>query len=257
MFKKISLFLVLVLVIGALSACAGSMPKLSEEKKVEIEDTWYTQYRWRWHDEGGRCRYYGTYEGYDILFNQMGELFADVIGTQKIAGIEFFSGNPFNFYGYRDGKLYEVHELYEQGKLSAESIASAAEIHNSEEKTLPLSDERKEEISRAWYNENQSLIWNSWEDQVRSAVYYGNFNGYDIVFQIYDVSGPRRDGKESYTWTKVGDFKFTCKNYFFSIIGYNNGTYKTLHTLYDEGLMDDDTVAQILEIHERSRKTFE
>ena len=159
MFKKISLFLVLVLVIGALSACAGSMPKLSEEKKVEIEDTWYTQYRWRWHDEGGRCRYYGTYEGYDILFNQMGELFADVIGTQKIAGIEFFSGNPFNFYGYRDGKLYEVHELYEQGKLSAESIASAAEIHNSEEKTLPLSDERKEEISRAWSDPSKGQLF--------------------------------------------------------------------------------------------------
>ena len=256
MFKKISVFLVLVLVIGALSACAGSIPKLSEEKKAEIEDAWYSRYKWTWHDEGGLCRYYGTYEGYDIIFNQMGALQPDVLGTQKIAGIEFFSGNPFNFYGYRNGKLYEVHELYEQGKLGADSIAAAAEIHNSEKKTLPLSDERKEEISRAWFNENQSLIWNSRNDQVRSAVYYGNFEGYDIVFQIFGIGGPGKNG-DTYPGFTVGDYRFACKNFYANIYGYKYGTYIPLHTLYDEGLMDDDTVAQILEIHERSREAFE
>jgi len=143
MFKKISLFFVLVLVIGALSACAGSVPELSEEKKAEIEDTWYAQYEWTWYDNGGRCRYYGTYEGYDLIFHQMGDILLDVVGTKVIAGIEFYCGNSFNFYGHRDGKIYEVAELYESGALSKESIAAAAEIHNSEEKTLPLSDEEK------------------------------------------------------------------------------------------------------------------
>ena len=62
--------MVLALVIGALSACAGSMPTLSEEKKAEIENAWYTQYKWCWLDypNGEYCRYYGNYEGYDIFY---------------------------------------------------------------------------------------------------------------------------------------------------------------------------------------------
>jgi len=254
MFKKISVFLVLVLVIGALSACAGSMPKLSEEKKAEIEDAWYAQYEWHWVDDpnGGFCRYYGNYEGYDIIFVISGPLdsmWADVVDTKVIAGIEFYSGMPCSLYGYRNGKIYEVHELYNSGELSAESIAAAAEIHNTGGKTLYLSEQEKEAMRRAWAVERHGLLWNSEEKQTDAIRYYGTFDGYDIVYCIHGVSQYNDDGR---TISIDGILiEYDCDS---NIFGFQDGEYDFIAGLYEEGKLSRESIAEIAKIHQRSER---
>ena len=221
-----------------------SVPELSAEKKAEIENAWYAQYEWTWYDNGGRCRYYGTYEGYDLIFHQMGDILLDVVGTKVIAGIEFYCGNSFNFYGHRDGKIYEVAELYESGALSKESIAAAAEIHNSEEKTLPLSDEEKKTIQRAWAVVHCGLLWDSEEKQKNTARYYGTYNGYDIVYYVSEVPPYSKD----YYSSTIADYLFEFDRASV-IFGFRDGEYAFINKLYEDGKLSEESIAQIAKIH--------
>ena len=74
MFKKISVFLVLVLVITTLSACAGSEgsnAELTKEKRKEISRAWGKKcYPIDWNatsGQSGALRYYGTFAGHDVF----------------------------------------------------------------------------------------------------------------------------------------------------------------------------------------------
>ena len=140
MFRKISLFLVLVLVIGALSACAGSeagTTELTDEKKEEIEHAWLALkgYTWSWadgpSDRGGR--YYGNYNGYEMLYCDPpgGVGGAAIMYEYKIAGEKFICGGRFNLFAYRNGKFYDLEELFKKGRVSRKSIAAMAETHKT------------------------------------------------------------------------------------------------------------------------------
>ena len=249
MFKKISVFLVLVLVTGALSACAGSMPTLTDEKKAEIENAWYAQYKWCWQDDpdGGYCRYYGKYEGYDIVFvipAQLDDMLTAVVGTKVIAGIKFYCGTTFSLYGYRNGKIYEVYELYKAGELSAESIAAAAEIHDTAGKTLYLSEQEKEAIEQAWVVEHHGLLWDSEEKQTDAIRYYGTFDGYDIVYYIAGVS-PYHNDHRSLPIEGIS-FEYDCDS---NIYGFRDGEYDFIYNLYEEGKLSRESIAEIAKIH--------
>ena len=138
MFKKISVFLVLVLVITTLSACAGSesgSTELTEEKKKEISRAWLIDKKeildW---DDDDDFRYYGNYDGYDMFY--YAPLMASIHATHeyKIAGETFIDGKPFRLTAYRNGKFYDMNEievLYLIGLISRKSLVSMAETHKT------------------------------------------------------------------------------------------------------------------------------
>ena len=135
MFKKISVFLVLVLVIGALSACVGSggsNAELTEEKKKEISRAWLLYHKevldW---DDDDDFRYYGNYNGYDMFFYD-GGLQTQALWGYEIGGQNFSHSHSFQIYAYRNEKFYDLNEikaLHLIGIISKKSLAAMAETH--------------------------------------------------------------------------------------------------------------------------------
>jgi len=114
----------------------ASKKRLSEieEKWMElcfttvIEDPYYVGWVWKTTPEDpGDSYYYGTYREYDILFHITSLSTVEEIRT--IAGETFYAGNPFNMFAYKNGRLYALEDLYEQGKISAEIIKQILERH--------------------------------------------------------------------------------------------------------------------------------
>ena len=108
---------------------------LTETLKKEVEAAWEAYYAAKdfklcWagsadFDEHttGTFEYYGTVEGYDILY------FRYAINSTGLYGIEigehiFKTGAQFELLAYRNGKLFHLAELYEDGKISEQSIAA-------------------------------------------------------------------------------------------------------------------------------------
>lgn len=141
MFKKISVFLVLVLVVTTLSACASAKhgtTELTDEKKKEIERAWLIQNEklWTWchipygsRPTGNGGLYYGNYNGYDMLYynDKPGSLGRGF--RYEIAGEVFAKDAHFQLLAYRNGKFYDVEELYKKGRVSRKTIAAMAETH--------------------------------------------------------------------------------------------------------------------------------
>ena len=178
---------------------------------------------------------------------------AEVLDGEVIAGIEFISGNPFSLLGYREGTFYEVSDLYNDGKLTKESIEAAANVHNSKEKTLPLSDEKKEEISNNWSVQSYGLKWNTKKDQRNTAIYYGNFEGYEVFFHIESI--PENEhyfDDQDYTIT-IADSTFADNRCIFNIVTYKDAKFRNLRTLYEEGIFDAEMVEAIALMHRRLR----
>lgn len=70
--------------------------------------------------------YYGSYDGYDVLFSAG---MMTVISSIEIAGEDFKYGSSFNLYAYRDGEFRYLKDVYEDGLISEASIAELAKKH--------------------------------------------------------------------------------------------------------------------------------
>ena len=94
-----------------------------------IENTWGTA------EKNEPIRYYGHFEGYDIVFYHEGKQVC-ITGGLTIAGIPFSYSSPFAIVGYKDGILYDLNELYKEGKISIETIRALYQYHQLYD-TLP------------------------------------------------------------------------------------------------------------------------
>ena len=73
-------------------------------------------------------RYYGTYNGYIILFDH-----GDVcmFGEEKIGKEVFTYGYPIILYAYKDHQFHRLKYIYEQGLICDADIAAIAEKHRT------------------------------------------------------------------------------------------------------------------------------
>lgn len=106
---------------------------LTEERKLQIEQAlakenspivgdWYSE------ENKNGVRYYGTYNGYDILFGY-GELSLTAFSAVSAAGIAFVNPQSFQLLAHKDGQLYSLQSLYELGMLTREDIEKMHDIH--------------------------------------------------------------------------------------------------------------------------------
>lgn len=106
---------------------------LTEKMKHQIEQTlakedcpivgdWYSE------ENNDGVRYYGTYNGYDILFGH-GELSLTAFYAVSAAGIAFRNPHSFQLLAHKDGQLYSLQSLYELGMLTREDIEKMHDIH--------------------------------------------------------------------------------------------------------------------------------
>ena len=140
--KRIALILAVVLLISCLTACNApsdnnessemySPALMTAEKKAELEhfltmnvDDWYSEKNLE-----ARFRYYGTYDGYDIIFIESLHNFTHRSQARLIANITFLHIQPFSLCAYKDGNSIDLKEAYNQGLVSKETIEKVAELH--------------------------------------------------------------------------------------------------------------------------------
>ena len=191
-------------------------------------------------------RYYGTYNGYIIIFAKSN---ATAIGEMNIAGKLFLCSNLFHIYAYRDGELYKLQDVYNDGLLSDENIAEIYEIH----KRFEFRDRRWWHPSEISFPEEmleglqkngfliESLDEISCEiDPLSKTRYYGMYHEYIILFS----AGEMRVNTEI---TVAGEtfFHGDC----FNIYAYKDGELYTLQEAYEKGILNEEDIKDIAEYH--------
>ena len=142
MHKLIAVLLSILVLAGCMTACSESGIQgssytltLSDEKNAEIQNAWFKKTGHPlgiWYDPKnpethlGSCRYYGSYDGYEIIFNPG---VAEMLTTIKIAQQDFIHGSSFVIYAYQDGVFHKLEDVYESGKITADSIQKIFLIH--------------------------------------------------------------------------------------------------------------------------------
>ena len=184
---------------------------LSAEKRVELEATLgITAFNTddQWYGNIGPCdyRYYGTYEGYDVVFQQTWQA---AVTTKTIAGQAFTHGSSFILYAHKDGNLLMLSDVYEDGLISKESIVAAREYHNqctlsgmiSTCRPHPINKEHEEAIQQNWaqISDEPFGTWYSEENP------NGNWRVY-AGFILFYAGGEQ---EERFTTIQIGNYSFS------------------------------------------------
>lgn len=142
--KLSSLILALFLLASLLTACASSQAGTFENRKQEIENAVYDKtgatVTWghaQLKGTGTYCTTYcGTYNGYDILYldsHSASDVYAPPL---EIAGVTIETSASSKMWGYKDGKIFELTDLYKDGLITDEQIAEIAEVVNTSHDNL-------------------------------------------------------------------------------------------------------------------------
>lgn len=151
--KKICWLLILVLLLSCFASCQNiqapepSEPAQTQDTPIENPDgtlsdrmkkemqQWYVfgggwarDFYWADDHNGAGKRYYGTENGYVIYCNRGALPF---VCTIEIGEYEFSHSREFWLLAYKDGEVFELKELYEQGLISDDAIKTAWERHNA------------------------------------------------------------------------------------------------------------------------------
>ena len=137
--KKICLLLIITLLLSCLFACNNSENKsienadgtLSQWMKDEIKSAYEKRdgASWgKWQDEGylRGPRYYGTYNGYVIIFRWGA---AQSLWSIKIGKRTFKGGIEFRLFAYKDGEFHLLEDVYEQGLIGDDAIEEIWNTH--------------------------------------------------------------------------------------------------------------------------------
>jgi hypothetical protein len=140
MMRRFFAVLLVICVVFSFAACKQETTDPVDTfatKEEEIRKAWGDM--GEWYDVNdpattyNHWRYYGEYEGYDILFQATP---AETIEIKTIAGQNLVHGCYFHIYAYRNGHFIKLEDAYAKGKLSAESICDIAVIHMQHEEEI-------------------------------------------------------------------------------------------------------------------------
>ena len=231
-----------------------SPEKLSMDKVREIETAWQVTKGYAlgpWYYEGNLygVRYYGTFSGYDILFDSVSSFVFDAYTFETIGNEEFYHVTSFLLLTYRNGEFLSLQDAYKQGLISAENIAQLAQIHRKMEETIypdngVLTKYKKQDIEAAWQVKTGQLL-GEWYDDVhgtnpQGVRYYATYNGYDILFVNIEAE------PVAHTVANV-EFKHETG---FALYAHREGVLYKLADAYDRGFLTDTHIAYLLAIHQ-------
>lgn len=94
-----------------------------DDRMMRLQASWLM---WMGHVPNFGDSYYGTYSGYDIVFQPT---MLAVVTTMEIGGVEFTYGSSFILYAHKDGRFHMLRDVYEQGLITAEEIAQIGQAH--------------------------------------------------------------------------------------------------------------------------------
>jgi hypothetical protein len=145
--KRVILIFILLTFAFALFGCSKKHDPncpafLSEEKRAELEAlyeskeediSWYSKSR-----PGARFRYYGSFNGYDVVYYKYPPGPGFDMGLQiqidyniTIADYVFQNGSAVEIIAVKDGKTIALKEAYEQGLISTEQVGEIHSLHEA------------------------------------------------------------------------------------------------------------------------------
>ena len=144
--KKLSWFLIIVLLLGCFAGCQAA-PEEGAERSIENADgtlaDWMVEeieklyhdhdLHVKFYDTNGKepdIRYYGTENGYVLVFEKTGHCttWEEIVADKRFTA-------PWGFWirAYKNGQFIRIQEAYEQGLISKAAIDKAWEIHQEYE----------------------------------------------------------------------------------------------------------------------------
>ena len=131
--KLFALILVFVLLL-LLPACASSSASLRTAEEVaalekQVAEEIREERGYPYEMKLDLFGYYGTENGYHIIFYHSAYDNICTSWTREIAGYSFDGGGNAQFVAYRKGEFIDLRDAYASGLISKEAIAKAAELH--------------------------------------------------------------------------------------------------------------------------------
>ena len=176
-------------------------------------------------------RYYGTENGYHIIFFHSGYDNIASAWTREVAGYSFDGGGNAQLVAYRKGEFIDLREAYEKGIISKEAIAKAAEYQQAE-KEKAIEQQKIREIFEDRYGE------------IRSFRFYAEEKGRYIIFV------QMKGRPQVYTVKKIAGSEFRYREEFF-LYAYVDGEFIDLEEAYNNGLFSKETVAEAVRVHKK------
>lgn len=218
--KIISITMMLILLLGALSSCGN---RISVSKKEKIEKAFREQkeieLELSLNEKGeivdcGYMEYYGVFDEAYVFFSPS---MMCAVETKTVAKQRITYPYCFNIWIYKNGKVYTIEDAYEKRVLSKWTVTNIARAHY-----------------KYW------ILKDSVERDDRS--YYGTYGKCDVAFVEFWSPNPKE-----HTLTVAGyEFK---NQYEFSIWAYADGDRRSLEWLYENGYLSKKDVGEIYKIH--------
>lgn len=222
-----------------------TVEQLTAAKMEEIAAAWLANmgHRPGWYTEGNGqpvdgLRYYGTYNGYDILFERTQ---LTCVTTKEIGGISFTCPQSFVLYAYSDGVFYDLEEAFDKGLISQENLQEAAKIHLSYQNRFYVSNDGIEAMKEAFLA--QYVTGGDWTTADLTVIYYGEYDGAHVGF-INGIFGYT----QALTSEKVGKFTFQYATGQ-KLQVYYDGQLMGLKDAYDKGILSDEAVGRLYQAY--------
>ena len=244
--KRLTAIILVLSLFLLLPACAAANQPVTDLKALEKEvaDAWAKKGNYD-EVEFTIFNYYGTDNGYHIVFFR--PVGADLQGmyTGKIAEYKFVIGTGSQLLAYRNGRFIKLSIAYHLGLVSEEAVAKAAELHNQAttsqepEPTEPLTP--KEAYIRQY---GPVDIFREY-----TTVYeYGN-----AISIIYAV---QQDAPASETVRTIAGFEFKFQREG-SLCVYKHGVFTDLEEAYNKKLIAKEHIERVAKTHARSESKAE
>ncbi len=246
--RVFSLFLALLMIAGT------TVFSFARESDISDEEERLHEICNRFPGSVYSARYYGFYDGYDIVFIDEGMPAFTVITDEVIAGYTFTFGNslgPDCFYAYKDGSFTTVKDAYAYGYFSRNDIAAIYEIFWG-------LDEVKKDYLEYLKNScpDDSYIQSLGVENIVIDEEYGRYDGYYVLF-----IRPETVFEDQITLSlEIGGFTFEFPStddvkYF---LAYRDGEFIPVKEAYDAHKLTAYSIGMIYEEHtgDRIRREF-
>lgn len=247
--RIITLFLALLMIAGSsvFSFAQEDGGAISEERIDQI----CSDFPGAVYSFGG---YYGSYNGYDIVFIDDGMPAFTVITEAVIAGYTFTFGDshgPDCFLAYKDGYFITVKDAYSRGYLSKSDVAV---IH---ERFTGLDKVKKDYLEYLKSTSpDDTHVQSLGVDDIVIDKYYGRYDGYRVLF----VRPKGTFGDQKMLYLEIGGFTFEFPStddikYF---LAYKDGEFIPVKEAYDVHKLTAYSIGKIYEEHtgDRIRREF-
>lgn len=246
-----------MLLLLSLSACNTSKSKpvahnMSPQRMTEIERAWQNLYgTWFgvWWEDGvyqsmDGIRYYGTCNGYDILYRPT---YVQRLTDISFGDISFAHPATFSLLAYREGQFYSLRDLYQHGMVTRSQLQEISQMHLVYEDLLgPIAFDPQvvldEEIKRAYLRQYDSQ--GQWTTNVLSVIHYGTYqdrqsNKAYVCMIDNGTDYPTRKQSELF-----GGVVFVYSNEL-RILVYYKEKLISLQEAYETGLLDQGALSAI------------